>query len=97
MTAQRELAEEVGATASQWTDLGQIIASPGCYGEVLYLYMARGLTFGERHLDEDEFLETAFVPFADVLERCLQGEIRDGKTVAAVLKAGLLQEKSCTL
>ena len=59
--------------------------------------MARGLTFGERHLDEDEFLETAFVPFADVLERCLRGEIRDGKTVAAVLKAGLLQEKSCTL
>ena len=97
VTAQRELAEEVGATASRWTDLGQIIASPGCYGEVLYLYMARGLTFGERHLDEDEFLETAFVPFADVLERCLQGEIRDGKTVAAVLKAGLLQEKSCTL
>ena len=42
VTAQRELAEEVGATASRWTDLGQIIASPGCYGEVLYLYMARG-------------------------------------------------------
>ena len=31
VTAQRELKEEVGATAADWQSLGQIIASPGCY------------------------------------------------------------------
>ena len=40
LTARRELQEEVGATASEWTDLGAILPSPGCYGETLYLYLA---------------------------------------------------------
>ena len=46
-TARRELQEEVGATAGRWTELGTLIASPGCYGETLYLYMAEELHFGE--------------------------------------------------
>ena len=97
VTAQRELAEEVGATAAKWTDLGQIIASPGCYAEVLYLYLAEGLTFGAQHLDQDEFLQVQFVPFAEVVEQCMRGELQDGKTVTAVLKAKVRQEKACTL
>ena len=97
VTAQRELNEEVGAAAARWTELGSIIASPGCYAEVLYLYMAEGLSFSRQHLDEDEFLEVRFFPFAEAVEKCMSGEIRDGKTVTAVLKARLLQEKTCTL
>ena len=97
VTAQRELAEEVGATAAKWTDLGQIIASPGCYAEVLYLYLAEGLTFGAQHLDQDEFLQVQFVPFAEVVEQCMRGELQDGKTVTAVLKTKVRQEKACTL
>ena len=97
VTAQRELAEEVGATAAKWADLGQIIASPGCYAEVLYLYLAEGLTFGAQHLDQDEFLQVQFVPFAEVVEQCMRGELQDGKTVTAVLKAKVRQEKACTL
>lgn len=90
VTAQRELQEEIGATAEHWQSLGEIIASPGCYDEVLYLYLARGLTFGAQHLDEDEFLNVERMPFDDLARRCLSGEIRDGKTVSAVLKAKLL-------
>lgn len=97
VTARRELGEEVGAAAEKWTDLGQIIASPGCYAERLYLYMAEGLTFSGQHLDEDEFLEVRFFPFAEIVEKCLRGEITDGKTVTAVLKVRLLQEKACAL
>ena len=97
VTAQRELQEEIGATAGKWTELGALIASPGCYAEVLYLYMAEGLTFSRQHLDEDEFLEVRFFPFAEAVKKCMSGEIRDGKTVTAVLKARLLQEKTCTL
>ncbi|MBQ2061415.1 MAG: NUDIX hydrolase [Oscillospiraceae bacterium] len=85
-TAQRELAEEVGATAAEWTDLGELIPSPGCYAETLHMYMARGLTFRAPNPDEDEFLETEFVPLAELEEQCLSGQIRDAKTVAAVLK-----------
>lgn len=90
LTAQRELREEIGAEASHWESLGQIIASPGCYDEVLHLYLARGLSFGAQQLDEDEFLNVERMPFDALLDRCMAGDIRDGKTVTAVLKAKLL-------
>lgn len=86
-TAKRELLEEVGATAERWLPMGEIIASPGCYDEVLYLFLARGLTFGERQPDEDEFLKVANIPFAELKDMCLSGGIQDAKTVIAVLKA----------
>ena len=89
-TARRELKEEVGATAADWQPLGQIIASPGCYDEVLHLYLARGLTFGDTHPDEDEFLAVRRIPFDELVHQCLSGQIQDGKTVAAVLKVKLL-------
>ena len=89
-TARRELREETGAEATHWQPLGAVLPSPGCYGEVLHLYLARGLTFGETHPDADEFLQVRRLPFDTLLARCLSDEIEDGKTVAAVLKAKLL-------
>lgn len=91
VTAQRELREEIGATAGKWTELGALIASPGCYGEVLYLYMAQELTFGDVHPDEDEFLDVVRMPFDRAVELCMTGELTDAKTVAAVLKGRLLR------
>ena len=89
-TARRELREETGAEAAHWQPLGAVLPSPGCYGEVLHLYLARDLTFGATHPDADEFLQVRRLPFDTLLARCLSGEIEDGKTVAAVLKAKLL-------
>lgn len=89
-TAQRELREETGTEATHWQPLGAVLPSPGCYGEVLHLYLARDLTFGATHPDADEFLQVRRLPFDTLLARCLSGEIEDGKTVAAVLKAKLL-------
>lgn len=89
----RELEEEIGAKATELIDLGCMYTSPGITQEVLYLYLARGLTYGEVHPDEDEFLEIARVPFDDLLEQVMAGEIRDGKTVTAVLKTKLLLQK----
>ena len=54
------------------------------------MYFARQLTFGETRLDADEFLNMERVPFAQLTQRILSGEIRDAKTIAAVLKAKLL-------
>ena len=95
LTAQRELKEEIGAEAGRWTELGALIASPGCYGETLYLYMAEDLTFGETHPDEDEFLEVLRVPFEEAVRQCMDGTLTDAKTVASVLKGRLLRERAC--
>lgn len=86
----RELKEETGAVPGVYRSLGRLLPSPGCYGETLHLYLARDLRMEDQHLDEDEFLNVERVPFAEMVRRCLDGEIEDAKTVAAVLKAKLL-------
>ena len=93
ITAQRELQEEVGASADTWTELGTLIPSPGCYGETLYLYMAQDLHFGATHPDEDEFLEPLRVPLDEAVRQCMDGTLTDAKTVAAILKGKILREQ----
>ena len=88
--AQRELSEETGLEAEEWTYMGSILASPGFCTERLHMYLARKLSHKKQHLDEDEFLSVERVPFAEMVRRCLEGEIEDAKTVAAVLKAKIL-------
>lgn len=88
--ALRELKEETGAVPESLESLGSIILSPGCFGETLHMFLARGLKMEEQQLDEDEFLNVERIPFAQLLERCMSGEITDAKTVTAVLKAKLL-------
>lgn len=87
----RELQEETGFTAEHMIDLGQIYPSPGFLTEVLHLYVAKGLHLGEKKPDEDEFVETVKMPMEEVCAKIASGEIQDGKTIAAVLKAKLLQ------
>ena len=91
--ARRELSEETGASCETLTPLGEILASPGGFTEVLHLYMATGLTFGSQHPDEDEFINFERVPFDTLLDRCLSGDLRDGKTVAGVLKLYALRTR----
>ena len=93
VTARRELKEEIGAEAEKWTELGALIAAPGCYGETLYLYLAQELTFGATHPDEDEFLDVLRMPFDQAVEQCMRGELTDAKTVAALLKAKILLKR----
>ena len=90
LCAIRELKEETGFTAKTVTDLGQIYPSPGYVDEVLSLYLARGLTRGEQSLDDGEFLQVIRVPFEEAVEAALSGELRDAKTVVALLKADAL-------
>ena len=91
--ALRELKEEIGAQVGELIDLGAIYPSPGFCQEVLYLYLAKDLTYGDCCPDEDEFLEVARVPFDTLAGQVMSGEIRDGKTVAAVLKTKLLLKR----
>ena len=90
LAALRELEEEVGASCGRLTYLGCLYSSPGFSSEVLHMYLAQELTEGSCHPDEDEFLSVERIPFSALVEQVRQGEIKDAKTVALVLKAKLL-------
>ena len=51
------------------------------------MFMARGLHFGSTHTDNDEFIENGKIPIDLLVEQIMNGNIKDGKTQAAVLKA----------
>jgi ADP-ribose pyrophosphatase len=85
--ALRELHEEIGATPGSFVPLGVLHSSPGIFTETLYLYLARDLKFDAPDPDPGEFLKLDRVPFDVMVQRIMDGEITDSKTVAAVLKA----------
>ncbi len=89
----RELKEETGATAENFTFLGKLYPTPGCIDEVIYMYAATGLSFGEQRLDEDEFLSVYKIPLERAVNMVLSGEIVDAKTQTAMLKLNMLLEK----
>ncbi len=83
----RELKEETGATAQNYTFLGELYPTPGYCGEVIYMYLATGLSYGETNPDEDEFLNVKKIPLETAVQMIMNGEIKDAKTQAAILKA----------
>lgn len=89
----RELREETGAAAEKIISLGKLYPSPGYCGEIINLYLATGLTFGEQDPDDDEFLEVKKIHISKAVEMVMNGELRDSKTQVGVLKiARLLDE-----
>ena len=85
--ALRELSEETGFTADEIIYLGPDCSSPGFSTELLHIYMARGLHKGESHPDEGEFLSVEKHHLDELADMVMSGEIDDGKTIIAVLKA----------
>lgn len=83
--ARRELAEETGYSAERWTSLGYLYASPGVLDEKLHLFVAEGLTAGDMRPEADEQLEPVILDFAEAIDMCLRGEIKDAKTITALL------------
>lgn len=82
--AKRELMEETGYTASEFTLLSSFYTSPGFADEMLHLYVATGLTAGEAQPDEDEFVEVMHLSLDEAKQLHSSGEIRDAKTVVAL-------------
>lgn len=87
LAAKRELREETGAEARKYTFLGEIATCPALIDEIIYLYMAEDIIFGDRELDEDEFLDLEFIHIDKLYEMVMNGEIADSKTQIAILKA----------
>lgn len=89
--AQRELAEEVQLQAQQWQDIGQLLPVPGFCDEVQYLYLATGLSASYGELDDDEIIEVVSLPVAEFEAKVASNEIQDAKTLAAFMKARMMQ------
>ncbi len=88
----RELSEETGFTAGQWREMGLFYPTPGYTDEVLHLYFARDLTPGPVHPDQGELLECGRVSLDQLVDQAMSGALKDGKTVALVLKVQRLLE-----
>lgn len=84
-TAKRELLEETGYSAAEWTRIGVIHTAIAYTDEGIDLFVARKLTLSERKLDAGEFLEVFTVPFGEAVQMIRDGRITDAKTVAALL------------
>lgn len=88
----RELKEEVGAEAKRVVELGYLYPTVAYDTEIIYMFLAEGLTFGEQNLDADEFLDVVRIPLQEAYEMVMRGEIPDAKTQIAVLKTYLMKK-----
>ena len=90
--AKRELREETGIRADKWIYLGGFIPTCAYSTELIHMYLASGLHFGDKDLDEDEFINVRFVPLDELVDKVMSGEIQDSKTQTVVLKAAYLRD-----
>ena len=88
-TAARELAEETGWQPASVKHMFTIYPTPGYSAEKIYIYRAHGVREGQVHPDEDEFVTAAFYPIDEVLSMIEKGEIKDAKTIIAVMSLRL--------
>ncbi|WP_297335527.1 NUDIX hydrolase [Algoriphagus sp.] len=86
-SAKRELREETGLRANKWTELLRIHTSNSVTDEEGIIYLAEGLTEGEPEFEETEILQVQKLPFTEVIEKVMSGEITDSISIAGILKA----------
>lgn len=96
--AQRELLEETGLQAAEWTPLGTMNALNGIADAPEHVFLARGLTAtadaaSTQH--EEGIDEVVWVPFAEALAMVADGRISDGETIAALAYAGIHLGRFC--
>lgn len=85
--AVRELEEETGLKAEKMTLLTSLLTTPGFCTEKIGIYLAQGLSQGDTHPDEDEFLGLVRIPLEDAIAMVMRGEIRDSKTICGLMMA----------
>ncbi len=90
--ARRELLEETGYVAAEFTSLGVLYPSVAVLDEKIHLFLAKGLTFHATNPDADEFLHIEERPLKVLVADILAGDVPDGKTQTAVLKAWFLEQ-----
>ena len=92
-SAIRELEEEAGLKASRLDYLGCIYPTCGYSDEVIHLYLAKDVIKTHTNFDSDEFIESYYIPLNDVKKMIISGEIKDAKTICAISRYLMLNEK----
>ncbi len=87
VVARRELEEEAGVRAGRWDALGRYFASPGVFSEIVHLWLARELEPCTARQEREEVFEVHWIPLREALDRAARGEIEDGKSAVALLRA----------
>ena len=82
-----ELKEEIGKYPKKLEYLGYIYTSPGFATEKIHLYLATDLVDEKEKGDEDEFIEVEVMDLEEAFKKCINGEIVDSKTIAAITRA----------
>lgn len=85
LCAQRELREETGYSATEWARAGVLHPVISYSTEFIDIWFARGLSSGERQLDQGEFLDVFTATPTDLLQWCRDGRVTDAKTLTAAL------------
>lgn len=83
--AQRELLEETGYVAREWTHLTTMWPCIGYANERMEYFLARDLSHHGSKLDEGEFLEVFDLPLAEAMQWLRSGRINDSKTALGLL------------
>jgi 8-oxo-dGTP pyrophosphatase MutT (NUDIX family) len=89
-SARRELKEETGLVAEEWTLIQEMHLSNSVGDERAFIFMARGLRQEEAMPEETEELVVRRVSFDEAFEMVERGEITDSMSVAGILKVKLL-------
>ena len=90
-SGKRELLEETGLKADEWFELLRMHLSNSVSDELCIVFVARGLHQFEAEPEDTEQLVVKKLPFEEVYQMVVNGLITDSVTVAAVLKARILQ------
>ncbi len=88
-TAKRELEEEAGLIAKQWTPLLETHLSNSVSDEYGIIYIAQELELGKAKPEETEQIAIKKLPFESVFEMVMKGEITDSLSIMGILKARL--------
>jgi ADP-ribose pyrophosphatase len=91
--ALRELREETGVRCETLTSLGAFYPAPAYSDELIDMYLAEGLSYGDTDPDEDEFLDVVRVPLAEMVDMAMRGELPDAKTQMAVLRVWAIKQR----
>lgn len=83
----RELKEELGITADKIIDLGVTNPFTSAILSPAYLFLAVGLSFGERNLDDTEEIEMVKMPLEEAFEKVINSEITHGPSCLAIMKS----------
>lgn len=90
-SAKRELKEETGLEATQWTKIARIHTSNSATDEEGFLYIAEGLIQGEHEPEETEDLRVWKLPLADAVKMVMENRITDALSVSGLLKVARLR------